>query len=137
MAADDTNLEAELRALLAEGRTIEAIKRYREATGADLATAKEAVEALEPTNPLAAGEAIDPDLEAEIIGLLQGLKKIEAIKLYRERTGMGLKEAKDAVEAMAAAHGLPGAAGGGCLSVVLFLATPLLAVVAIVCKRLV
>jgi ribosomal protein L7/L12 len=27
-------------------------------------------------------------------------KKIEAIKLYREMTGLGLKEAKDAVEGM-------------------------------------
>jgi ribosomal protein L7/L12 len=27
-------------------------------------------------------------------------RKIEAIKLYRERTGVGLKEAKDAVEAL-------------------------------------
>jgi large subunit ribosomal protein L7/L12 len=28
-------------------------------------------------------------------------KKIQAIKLYREQTGVGLKEAKDAVEALA------------------------------------
>ena len=32
--SDDTSFDAELRALLAEGRKIEAIKRYREATGA-------------------------------------------------------------------------------------------------------
>ncbi|MBI4926969.1 MAG: ribosomal protein L7/L12 [Anaerolineae bacterium] len=39
----------------------------------------------------------DPILQA-----LREDKKIEAIKLYRERTGLGLKEAKDAVEALQA-----------------------------------
>lgn len=38
--------------------------------------------------------------EEEIRGLLAAGRKIEAIKLYRERTGVGLKEAKDAVESM-------------------------------------
>lgn len=37
----------------------------------------------------------------EIIRLLADGQKIAAIKLYRERTGAGLKEAKDAVEAIA------------------------------------
>jgi hypothetical protein len=42
-----------------------------------------------------------PDFNEEPIRqlVLQG-KKIEAIKLYRDQTGAGLKEAKDAVEAM-------------------------------------
>jgi ribosomal protein L7/L12 len=136
MAADDANLDAELRALLAEGQKLEAIRRYREATGAELAAAKEAVEALEREQRQVTSESVDSDLEAEIVGLLQGLKKIDAVKLYRERTGLGLKEAKDAVEAIAAAHGLPGAAGSGCLGVVLLLAIPLLSVAVIVGIRL-
>lgn len=37
---------------------------------------------------------------AEVKALVDSGKKINAIKLYRERTGLGLKEAKDAVEAM-------------------------------------
>jgi ribosomal protein L7/L12 len=37
-----------------------------------------------------------------ILGLLQAGRKIEAIKAYREATGVGLKEAKEAVEAMEA-----------------------------------
>ena len=37
---------------------------------------------------------------AEVAALKAQDKLIEAIKLYRERTGLGLKEAKDAVEAM-------------------------------------
>ena len=35
-----------------------------------------------------------------VIGLIRAGKKIEAIKIYREETGTGLKEAKEAVEAI-------------------------------------
>jgi len=35
---------------------------------------------------------------ADIIALLSMNKKIEAIKLYRQRTGVGLAEAKNAVD---------------------------------------
>ena len=38
----------------------------------------------------------------EVVELVRAGKKIEAIKLYREITGMDLKEAKEAVEAIAA-----------------------------------
>jgi len=38
-------------------------------------------------------------LSAAVRQLADDGKKIEAIKLYREETGLGLKEAKDAVEA--------------------------------------
>ena len=41
-------------------------------------------------------------LEDRILPLLQSGEKIEAIKLYRQKTGLGFKEAKDAVEALAA-----------------------------------
>lgn len=123
MSIDDNHLLAELQALVSEGRKIEAIKRYREATGAGLAEAKQAVEARErgqslPTKEAAAAAS---SLESEIVPLLQGGNKIEAIKLYRERTGMGLKEAKDAVEAIAADRGIVAPSGSGCLGVVLLL----------------
>jgi ribosomal protein L7/L12 len=36
----------------------------------------------------------------EVRRLKEGGNKIEAIKLYREHTGLGLKEAKDAVDGM-------------------------------------
>jgi hypothetical protein len=38
------------------------------------------------------------NLPAPVINALQNGKKIEAIKLYREATGAGLKEAKDLIE---------------------------------------
>jgi hypothetical protein len=65
--------------------------------------------------------APDPgSLEADVLALMQGQKKIEAIKLCRERTGVGLKEAKDFVEALAAKHGVA-PSSGGCASVVLLM----------------
>ena len=50
---------------------------------------------LDPANavPTAAGE-----LAPEVVQALNSGRKIEAIKLHRERTGLGLAEAKDAVE---------------------------------------
>ena len=119
MSNESESILAELLALLAEGRKIEAINRYRDVTGAGLAVAKETVEALERGNPLPTKEPVDSAFENEIILLLQGGKKIGAIKVYRERTGVGLKEAKDAVEAIAAQRGLPSRAG--CLGAILLL----------------
>ncbi|MGW2564213.1 ribosomal protein L7/L12 [Streptomyces sp. NPDC001514] len=40
-----------------------------------------------------------PELD-QVVGLVRAGKKIEAIKRYRQITGAGLKEAKDAVERM-------------------------------------
>lgn len=123
--SDDTHFDDELRALLAEGRKIDAIKRYREATGAGLAEAKQAVEALGRGETLPAAQPADSDLETEIVSLLEAGQKIKAIKLYRERSGTSLIEAKDAVEAIATDHHMP--AKGGCLGVVLLVASIALA----------
>lgn len=72
----------------------------------------------DPATPRpAAGEA--KDLDAELLALLKAGRKIEAIKLYRSKTSLGLKEAKDAVEALAERHGIE-AKGAGCAGVLLF-----------------
>ena len=70
----------------------------------------------------ASEEAIpDPNsLEGQVLALMQGQKKIEAVKLYRQQTGLGLKEAKDAVEALAAKHGMS-PKGAGCAGMVLLM----------------
>ena len=87
---------------LRAGRKIEAIKLYREQTGAGLADAKAAVEAMEGREreapALDESNRTDPT-EAVRQALLAG-RKIEAIKIYREQTGAGLAEAKDSVEAI-------------------------------------
>lgn len=46
-----------------------------------------------------------PEMADVVAHLIQG-QKIQAIKLYRERTGAGLKEAKDAVEELARQRGI-------------------------------
>ncbi len=42
---------------------------------------------------------IAPNLPADVISAIQANRKIEAIKLLREARGLGLKEAKHAVDA--------------------------------------
>jgi len=89
------------------GRKIEAIKLYRAITNAGLAEAKTAVERMAAGQPVQFGglqtssrggsPLSDPQL-AQIKAQLEAGNKIEAIKLYRQFTGVGLKEAKDAVE---------------------------------------
>ncbi|NBR07220.1 MAG: hypothetical protein EBT92_15845 [Planctomycetes bacterium] len=46
------------------------------------------------------GIVMNSGVDPQIIELVQAGKKIEAIKLYRESTGVGLKEAKDFVESL-------------------------------------
>jgi ribosomal protein L7/L12 len=110
----------DIASLLQAGQKINAIKVYREDTGASLADAKAAVERMElafglygtggtpfagaqeaASFPGAGGLQSEGDKEAllaEIEQLVVQGKKIAAIKLYRQRTGLGLREAKDAVE---------------------------------------
>jgi ribosomal protein L7/L12 len=107
---------AAISALAAGGDKIAAIKRVRELSGLGLKEAKDYVEGLPlgmpgdlPTpTPQTSGSASGaaPDL-AEVSALLASGNKIAAIKRLRELTGLGLKEAKDYVEGMAATGALP------------------------------
>ena len=83
--------EDEIRNLLAPGRKIEAIKRYREETGAGLAEAKDAVESLETGGSFPHAQPVDSELTNQVICLLGRGEKIEAVKLYRNKFGGGLK----------------------------------------------
>jgi hypothetical protein len=51
-------------------------------------------------------------LDGRVLRLLQQGQKIPAIKLYREETGTGLKEAKDAVEMLGRQYGMKVDASG-------------------------
>jgi hypothetical protein len=68
--------------------------------------------------------------KAEIISLLQGGKKIAAIKFYREKTGVGLKEAKDFIEALAADRRIAVPSRSGCLGIALVVVAVVLMIVA-------
>ena len=52
-----------------------------------------------PTGPGAVAEAPEEQDEFDVVLESDGGKKIQVIKVVRELTGLGLKEAKDAVEA--------------------------------------
>jgi ribosomal protein L7/L12 len=97
-----------VRQLVNDGKKVDAVKYVREQTDLSLSEAKAAVEAIArgetpnlPQHAAAAHGVSGVDLD-EINELLVQGKKIEAIKLYREQTGVGLKEAKDAIEAIEA-----------------------------------
>lgn len=83
---------------------LHAIKLYREATGVGLAEAKAAVEEMAHNEAIKPPDGVmnydNPILEGRIKSLLSKRKKIEAVKIYREEYGVGLKEAKDAVDRM-------------------------------------
>ncbi|WP_160311218.1 hypothetical protein [Streptacidiphilus anmyonensis] len=53
-----------------------------------------------PAAGFTASPGVDPILEPVLELVRQG-RKIQAIKAYRERTGAGLRQAKDAIDAMA------------------------------------
>lgn len=74
----------------------------------------------------AAAEASGPEseLESEVLSLMRQGRKIQAVKLYREKTSVAncsLKDAKEAVEATARAHGVP-VRQAGCAGVLLLAA---------------
>ena len=109
----------EVKRLAQEGNKIQAIKIYREIFGVGLKEAKDAVEKIEAGQPLVFNQTTITSPQAkssgssavdlansvnEIATLVRTGNKIEAIKRYRELTGVGLREAKDAVEKIEAGH---------------------------------
>ena len=96
-ASAPARLDADIRAAADQGDLIGAIKLLRQRTGAGLNEAMAMVDAyrrgqqLQPTTT--AGE-----LPLAAIVALQEGKLIEAIRQTREARGLGLKEAKDAIE---------------------------------------
>ena len=90
--------------LIEQGRKIEAIKLLRETTGVGLAEAKEQIERLTAEAAGQPAPAERPGLDTkgvpeDVLALARAGQKIEAIKVLRERTGAGLKESKEQIEA--------------------------------------
>ncbi len=95
----------ELQRLLRDKQKLPAIKLYRDETKATLREAKLAVEMMQDEMLVAQYETRlskgnPADLE-EVRYQLQEGNKLKAIKVYRKSTGVGLKEAKEAVEMLA------------------------------------
>ena len=92
----------DIKAQIATGNKIAAIKLYRDATGAGLSEAKDAIELIAAGKPpkADASAALPDDAMQRVSALVTAGRKIEAIKLYRQAAGVDLKEAKDAVDAL-------------------------------------
>ncbi|NNF57882.1 MAG: hypothetical protein HKN04_06540 [Rhodothermaceae bacterium] len=87
--------------LIAQGRKLEAITLIREETGVGLAEAKAAVDQLSRSAPFNPIDAIaSEDTKGEVQRRAYEGQTLEAIKLLREETGIGLKEAKALVDQM-------------------------------------
>ena len=98
-------LRTEVATLLAQGGKMEAIKLMRDKKGLPLAAAKEAVETIcreeaivTPAPGLMATIQRAQQMSEEVRRLAKTGRKVEAIKLLREKSGLGLKEAKDLVD---------------------------------------
>jgi ribosomal protein L7/L12 len=119
--------------LIREQQRITAIQFYQDKVGGSLGEAKEAIEAIEAglkdasaPLPPASATAQPPRME-EIIELVQAGQRLEAIKLYRELTGVGLRESLTVIEGIERQRGRARAAGrprwlistgrGSCLAV--------------------
>ncbi|HEY6160305.1 MAG TPA: CFI-box-CTERM domain-containing protein, partial [Bacteroidia bacterium] len=50
-------------------------------------------------------------LDEKVLELVKAERRLEAVKLYKDSTGLGLKEAKDYVDALATKNGMPPPAG--------------------------
>ena len=103
---------AEVVKLARAGQQAEAIQRYRDIMSVDLETAQSAVEAIASGQPLtmtsvSTGSSTGVDQAAKLVQIAQLAKagqKIEAIKIFRQTYDVGLKDAKDAVEAIEAGN---------------------------------
>lgn len=96
-------------AAIRRGETIEAIKLLRESHGLGLQEAKAAVDRYQAGDrdvvvPPGAADEERNGLPASVLAALDQGEMIEAIKRLREAHGLGLKEAKDRIDAHRARH---------------------------------
>ncbi|WP_163512615.1 50S ribosomal protein L7/L12 [Fodinicola acaciae] len=94
----------EIRASLARGQKILAIKQLREATGLGLADAKRLADAMEAGHqpPSRGGQASErkPDLARRVRELRAAGRDMEAVQLVADETGMGLADAERFVRSL-------------------------------------
>lgn len=91
----------QVRELVSQNRKLEAIKRYCDINHCTLKEGKEAVDAICLGCPVMPEKAAPLPANLDSVeALLRAGRKLEAVKLYRDITGAGLKEAKDHIDAM-------------------------------------
>ncbi|CCQ16654.1 putative uncharacterized protein [Rhodococcus sp. AW25M09] len=104
----DEAARADIHQLLAANKKIQAIKVFRDRTGAGLRDAKNAIESMQRGAPFPppstildaaqSGPVPWDDLLPRLTTLKSEGKAIAAIKLLRDRTGLPLRDAKNAVD---------------------------------------
>lgn len=92
-------LEHKIHFLLSKGKKIEAVKLVKSTTNCGLKEAKDFVDSFSPAQ-FRSSEVPTPDMEVELRSLVQQGKKIEAVKLYKDRTGAGLKDSLAYIESL-------------------------------------
>lgn len=111
--AADAEVFRDVREQLGMGKKSEAVRLYREITGATLKEAREAVSDMELGRPVmvpkaalagasvaVAGFASSAEMMDAVKAELRKGNKVQAVRVYREYFQVGLKESKDAVDAI-------------------------------------
>ena len=99
-----TPVSAEILSIWNSGSKVLAIKMLREQNGLGLAEAKQLLESADTgadaaDSPLALNSAIPASAELRIHAAMASGNKLEAVKLLKEATGLGLAEAKERIDA--------------------------------------
>ena len=117
----DSVFRQHLLQLLKTDQREQANAAYRRRMGVDSAAADEVLDALDRDQQFNVMPEY-ADVEWAVVGYLERGQKIAAIKFFRDKTQLGLKEAKDAVEAIEQRLGLGAAPQStGCFGMVLLL----------------
>ena len=99
---NSVELEDQVRALLAQGQKVEAVKRVLRATGWGLKASKDYVDALAKAVLPAHSATDETTVEQEAKALIRRGAPVAAVKRVQELTGWGLRESKDYVDALTA-----------------------------------
>ena len=95
-----TPVPAEILSIWNSGSKVLAIKLLREQSGLGLSEAKQLLESVDATDSsLAVNSAIPASAELRIHAAMASGNKLEAVKLLKEATGLGLAEAKERIDA--------------------------------------
>ena len=107
-----SDVDREILELARSGKLLDAIERYQAAHGVTVDAAEAAVSALmQGASDVVMIKGLDEATTRRVDDLLRANKKIEAIKVLREATGLGLKESKELAEARARDQGIAMKAG--------------------------
>lgn len=91
---------------LADKQKLQAVKFYKDETGLGLKESKDYVDALEAKKPVSIVESAKgtfkstKELDKELMEYISKGALLAAVKIYKDATGMGLKESKDYVDAL-------------------------------------